>query len=252
VNIWRKYFRQLLVYGKTTKRMNVISVDLDDTLISTKIQYERTREWFGEYLENCFGVSREKAMDKMSYWSEELLDTYGLSRERYPKAAVRALDDLVGEYRTKHERRVYEIARSTFKNEDQYRKQGFMEGEETRKFLDTVEQKSDVSMLLTSGDPRLQQRKINALNLEKWFDVIEVSDIGGKPEFLFSYSDATNLIHIGNSTHSDVKAASKANADCIHIPRGEWIKTKCEYEGEGSYNKADDITEAREILKTLL
>lgn len=232
--------------------MNIISVDLDDTLISTKRQYTNTREWFGEYLEMRFSIPKDVAMEEMAHWSEKLTETYGLSKKRYPKSAVKALDNLVEDYDTIDQERVYEIARSTFKSRDQYKEQGFIEGDNTREFLNTVNEEAEESLLLTSGDPDIQWRKINALNLQRWFDTIEISDMGEKPAILSSYSNSHNIVHIGNSTHSDVKAASKSNADCIHIPRGEWIDTEYEYSGNGQIKRVDNIVEARHILKEIL
>lgn len=231
--------------------MNVVSVDLDDTLIATKIQYEEAKNWFGDYVSNNFNVEYADAVDEYTDQSSNLIDEFGLSKHRFPKAAVVALESLVDNPSEEEKRRAYEIGRSAFKSRDQYMKKGFIE-DGAEEFLETVTDTSDHSVLVTAGDQDIQNRKIDALNLREYFDQIEVVGMNGKTEILEGFDDADTLVHIGNSNHSDVKAASNVNADCIYIPRGEWIDSNNEYEGSGRIYTVESISEAEEVLRSIL
>lgn len=235
--------------------MDVVSVDLDDTLISTKIEYEKAKDWFGDYVSSKFDIEYADAVDEYSHWSSELVDKYGLSKHRFPQAAVEALDSLLDESNSEvseeHKSRVYDIGRSAFKSRYQYEEQGFID-EGVKDFLETVRDRADKSVLVTAGDPHIQNRKVDALDLREYFNRIEVVSMNGKTEILEEFTDAENLVHIGNSNHSDVKAASNADADCIYIPRGEWIDSSNEYEGDGSIHTVDSISEAEDILEKIL
>lgn len=226
--------------------MLVVSVDLDDTLIPTKIHYKKANEWFANYVNQNYNVDENTAMEKFSEKSTELLDDYGLSKQRFPKSAVAALDDLVSEPSDLDRERVYEIGRSAFKDKNQYQDIGFID-DGTEEFLETVSEKSDISILLTAGDEDIQRRKIKSLDLEKYFDRISIVPMNGKTKILSEYSD-DSCIHIGNSSHSDLKAASNTNSDFIYIPRGEWVKNDNQYTGDGKMNTVENIKEAQSIL----
>lgn len=230
--------------------MDVVSVDLDDTLIETGVKYERAKEWFGDYVTQNFDVGRDEAVDRYTELSSGLLDEYGLSKHRFPQAAVEALKSLVDDHSEEEKRRAYEIGRSAFKNKDQYMENGFIENG-VKEFLQTVDDVSDLSILVTAGDPHIQNRKIDALGLRDYFDRIEVVDMNGKTAVLEEFNDGDGLVHIGNSNHSDVRAASNADADCIYIPRGEWMDGDNEYDGGGQIYTVDGILEAEKVLTDL-
>lgn len=230
--------------------MIVISVDLDDTLIPTQVHYESAKNWFGDYVERLYGIDKDLAIDEFSNHSSELLDTFGLSKERLPRAAMKTLRKLADNPDQKHLDRSYEIGRSVFKSKTQYSKTGFMD-KGTKAFLETIERLSDQSVLLTAGDLEIQSRKVEALNLNGHFDEVQIVDMGGKSEVLKEYSNH-EVVHIGNSSHSDMRAASESDSDFIYIPRGEWVDNNIEYSGDGEMHTVQNIREAETVLRDIL
>lgn len=231
--------------------MKVVSVDLDDTLIPTKYHYEKAKGWFGDYLNRVHSIDKGVAVEEFSKQSDELIEEFQLSQERFPKAAVCALKSLVNDPSDEDLHRVHEIGRSAFKSEPQYKDVGFMD-EGTEQFLKKVENISDLSILLTAGDENIQDRKVNALNLRDHFDHIEIVSMGQKSEVLNNYTGENDVVHVGNSSHSDLMAASDADAHFIYIPRGEWIENDNKYSGEGEMRTVASIKEAEEQLEDII
>lgn len=231
--------------------MKVVCVDLDDTLIPTKYHYEEAKGWFGDYLNRVHKIDKGVAVEEFSNQSDELVQEFQLSQERFPTAAVHALKNLVDNPSDKDLHRVHEIGRSAFKSKPQYKDIGFMD-EGTEQFLETVEDVSDLSILLTAGDEDIQNRKADALGLRDYFDRVEIVPMGGKSDVLNNYTGDNDVVHVGNSSHSDLGAASDADAHFIYIPRGEWIENDNKYSGEGEMRTVTSITEAEEEIVDII
>jgi FMN phosphatase YigB (HAD superfamily) len=129
------------------------------------------------------------------------------------------------------------FALTAFKTKKEYKKMGFRNNAED--MLDLLNEKFDRLHLITAGVPVIQNPKIEALNLEQWFDEIHIVEIKGKKDKiqkLRNKYDATNITHIGNSEMSDIKAAIKADANAVYLPRSQWMGTT-----DTDYNKIDSV-----------
>lgn len=202
-----------------------ISIDLDDTIIMTQDDFSSARVWFAEYVSDRYDVDYDNAKSVQSQKSKDLLNKYGLSTQRFPNACVEALEDLVGNPSQTDKDRVFEIGRSAFKTEYQYKKRGYRKG--SLDLLNLCKDISDHLVLLTSGDDTQQMRKVRALNLQEQFDEIRIVGMDEKHLSLTNLKESSEkTIHIGNSASSDVRAAQKAGVECLYIPESEWRESE--------------------------
>lgn len=209
--------------------MTIVTVDMDDTLISTAFDYDDASEAFGEFMQEEYGVDAQTAVQKQNEIDYELLQEEGLKLERYPMSFVQALEALVDNPSDEHIEEVRQIGLSTFKTADEYADRGFMEGAEA--MLNCLRTLTDHLHLVTVGDPKVQHPKIDGLNLEHWFDEIHIPSYEqGKAEVFENILDgkngfeSENLIHVGNSASSDVEAVLDAGGHAVYISDGlDWL-----------------------------
>lgn len=203
--------------------MVVYTVDLDDTLRYTQEEeYDATRYAFAEWMADRHGVPVEDGIQTQSKKSSDLFPRYGLSRHRFPEACRQAYQEIADSPERFEEGIAYEIGRSVFGDEAYYRHEGLIDGAE--QVLDHLADEADRLILLTAGDPVIQERKIDGLDLDRWFDDCRIVD--EKAEELRAviregYSP-DEIYHIGNSERSDVKAAQEAGVNAIHVAGGSW------------------------------
>ncbi len=146
-----------------------------------------------------------------------LIKEKGFSIERFPSSFVHTLEAFYKDATDSEKLEVYNIGM-----EFTHVQPGLYDGvEETLEFL--IEQKDDL-ILLTKGDPRLQVKKIQINNLDKWFrktcivdekTVETFKDLGG------GYNK-NNVFSVGNSIKSDINGAVKIGYRAIYIPRDTW------------------------------
>lgn len=208
--------------------MDIVTVDLDDTLISTHMNYVNAKEKYANYMNQKFGFDKETVIKLIDDIDSQLFEKMGLDRDRYPTAFVRTTDELLSntdnvdlDY---EKNKAWDFGSKAFKTEQEYKNDGFIPNSE--KMLDILVNEFDMVHLLTAGVSSVQNPKINALELDMWFDDIHIVGPGEKEDMIRELSDkfdATSMTHIGNSEKSDVKAAIEANATAIYIPNNEWL-----------------------------
>lgn len=229
-----------------------VTVDLDDTLMLNHFLYERARNWFGEYMQTHFGIPEDDACDRQCEISREMVDNHGLDMERFPQACVRALHDLTDEADDIDEYRVQAIGYSVFKTPAQYANQGFRDGAEA--FLESLPNHT-AQHVLTAGDPRVQQRKIDGLGLDDYFDEFHIVGVNQKARVLSDLADSgREVIHVGNSLASDVDAAAEADVHAVYVPGEEWRRDgrEVEYAGRGEFRAVDSMNEAAAAVQSIL
>lgn len=202
--------------------MTIVTVDMDDTLIRTSHDYTDASEQFGDFVEHEYGIPAERAIEVQNEIDYELLETEGLKLERYPKSFVLALQELVDDPEEQHLEHARDIGHTTFKSADEYASRGFMDG--ARQMLDCLRSHTDNLHLVTVGDPKVQEPKIEALDLHQWFDEIHIpsynqgktaifQDVLGRTKGL----SENHFLHVGNSASSDVEAALNAGGHSVYI-----------------------------------
>ncbi len=214
--------------------MVVYTVDLDDTLRYTqKEEYDATRYAFAAWLEDSNNVPREDGIDAQASKSSDLFSEYGLSRHRFPEACQQTYLETVEDPERFEEGIAYEIGRSVFGDTEYYSHQGLVDG--AKAVLEKLSEEADGLILLTAGDPAIQQRKIDGLDLDIWFDDCRIVD--EKADELRSIVEETGhrpeeIYHIGNSERSDVKAAQEAGVNAVHVAGGSWELDETSIDGD--------------------
>ncbi len=119
-------------------------------------------------------------------------------------------------------KKLYAIGMKAF-DKKQY-KNDFMHG--AKETLDFLLEKDCNLILLTKGDERVQKNKINALNLNKWFEKMYIVKDKDKKTFVELIIDleleTEKTYSVGNSFSSDIKPALEAGIGGIEIPFVTW------------------------------
>lgn len=222
--------------------MRLITIDLDDTLMACgEVDYGAAKQQFGEYISSRSDASVSEAIEVLNRIEKSNVDEHGLSMDRVPESFVEAYHALVDTPTPDGSRRVREMGESIFKTEEEYAERGLMDGAE--QLLDTLHAEPFDLHLITAGDPRVQQRKIDGLQLDQYFDDTHIVPMDTKEETItellqLTGYDSSHAYHIGNSLQSDVRAALEADANAIHVQTHQWR----EVENAEYYRTHDRVT----------
>lgn len=220
--------------------MKVVSVDLDNTLISTGDDYTNAFDLFVQYMNAEFDLGMTKDLyDKLNEVDYRMLETHGLAIERFPTTLLTVAREYVDELTDEQEQMIEHIAYSAYRNYGEYQVRGFMPGAE--QMLRRLSGAADKMYLTTVGDARLQQSKIDALDLDRWFDDVFIvpynteTDKHSK-EFAFEkIVERTNgehmykhtYWHVGDSERSDIDAATNVGFNAIRVAeKDDWLTEK--------------------------
>lgn len=208
--------------------MYLITVDLDDTLIRTSHHYDESMEALAEILNNRFDIDPETTINTFQEIDYSLVSEFGIQKERFPESFKETVKELVEDPSESLLQEVEEIGYDTYKSVDEYAQQGFMDG--AREMLNSLDAHHEEIHLVTVGDPDVQHPKIDALNLDEWFDELHVvshnSGKGSKFEELINTNGYTSeeFYHIGNSASSDVEPAIELNGHAVYISdKLDWL-----------------------------
>ena len=224
------------------KQPRVFLWDLDDTLMWTSWAYSRAFSKFHDYLLELFDYrlielrtlgTLSEQIDKELIRAENP-DTgkpYGYGMERFPTSLGKTYEWLCehgyGEHRELVSRRIKMIGMEAF-DPLGYKQQGLVKG--ARETLDYIREQGDVQVLITKGEVLVQDYKIVALDLDRWFDE-EIYIVDSKNKETFEEHQRrfprSRMYSVGNSYPSDVQPALEAGINAIYIPYYTWL-------GEGS------------------
>lgn len=211
--------------------MNVITVDLDDTLIKTSTDYENAIDEFANYVNELYGVDKGLVKKTQREIDKELVEETGFKTDRFPTSFVKTLEKLVPYAGTKEKETVKEIGENTFKSVNEYKSRSFMKNAE--QMLNEIAEYADKLHLVTVGEKELQQKKISALGLEEWFDEFHyVDEYDGKDEVITKLKSEydickKDMYHIGNSSTSDVFPAISVGVNAVYINQNKnWLETE--------------------------
>lgn len=209
--------------------MRLVTFDLDDTLMRCGKDYGEAKTAFGEYAAARCDATPEEAVETLEEYDQQNVSEHGLSMDRFPESMVQAFDDLVPDASEEERDHVRDLGYSVFKSAEEYGERGFIEGAE--ELLQALQNESFDLHLITAGDPRVQQPKIDGLGLDRYFDDTHIVPIDSKHECLeelmaeYDYTPEETFL-VGNSLTSDVQAALKADANAIYVPLHEWRATE--------------------------
>lgn len=221
-------------------KQNVFIFDLDDTLMWNNYNYDLAKIEFLKWLIKVFKrrvpssayiLHLNEEVDKKVEWeiNPETGQKYGFTCQRFPTSLARTYRALCeegwGEYNPILAEEVYGIGLMAF-DPEQYRKAGLAPGAE--EVLNYLKWREVGLRLLTKGDPSVQNHKIKALQLQRWFDDFHIVD--DKDADLFRSYEGSNKISVGNSFSSDIKPALEAGCGAIFIPCYTWSRESIEVE----------------------
>lgn len=207
--------------------MRLLTFDLDDTLMWCGEDYTRAKQQFGEYIADRTDVNSDTAIDTLDRIDKENVEKHGLGMDRFPQSFADACEHFLDDPTEDQLDHVRQFGRNVFKTTEEYGERGFMDGaEELLQDLTTTDE--FVCHLITAGDERVQQRKIDGLGLDRYFDETHIVPIGTKADCIESLMEKTGYgpdetYHIGNSLTSDVKSALDAGARAVYLPTHEWM-----------------------------
>ncbi len=172
---------------------------------------------------------------------------YGYGMERFPMSLVETYKWLCGHgFGKMVARRIKLIGMEAF-DPLGYKQQGLVKGAEET--LDFIKKHGDIQVLLTKGEPLVQDYKIVALELERWFGE-EIHIINSKSKETFEEYQGRfgfNAIYsVGNSYGSDIQPALDAGVKGIFIPYYTWLGE--ERPPITNNEKVFEIKEVREII----
>lgn len=218
----------------------VFIFDLDDTLMWNEYTYSIAFTKFYFFLMHIWkkrlpyigdvGAKAEEITYRMI--KEINPDTnmpYGFAMERYPSSLVCCYEELCsdgfGIFQKDTAEKIYAIGLEAFDKKN-YQKNGFVPG--AKNALSFLKEKGEMLILMTKGDPRVQQLKIDALSLPLWFNEISIVD-NKTPELFIRYKErfaGQPIWKIGNSFNSDMKPAVEGGIKGIFIPYSTWKNEK--------------------------
>jgi len=204
--------------------------DYDDTLAPNHNDYSYAQLKFGRWV---IKKLKNKAPDLQTIINLEveidrkLVKTMGFLMERFPTSFQKTYEIICEEKDKKCSKedlkKAYDVGMSAF-DEKRWKQEGLVEGaKETLDYL--VEKEKDELILLTKGDPRVQEKKIRATNCMKWFGdkIYIVPDKNeGIIKKVVGNRVKSKVWHVGNSIRSDVYPALKARIKMIYIPCETW------------------------------
>lgn len=129
-----------------------------------------------------------------------------------------------------------------------YKQQGLVKG--AAETLTHINNQGDKNILLTKGERLVQEYKIVALELERWFgEDVHIVDAKTKQTFL-QYQErfpASTIYSVGNSYRSDIVPALEAGVRTIFIPYYTWLGE--EHPASIDTQKVHIIKDVEEIIR---
>jgi len=202
--------------------IRAVVFDGDDTLWSTEPLYDRARA-------DCRQIVVECGLDGAQWEARERqidvdnVATLGYSTERFPSSCVAAYEEVSRRAGCAPDQAVADRVRSaarSFFDADQLLDTG------AREMLTELRQRGIRLALLTKGEPRVQQRRIDQSGLSELFDVVRV--VADKsPHVIRDVVAALGATPasawmVGNSVRSDVLPAVDAGLRAVWIDAHVW------------------------------
>ncbi len=211
--------------------------DLDDTLMDNVHDYSQPILDAASYIIKILGskaphvsaiIKLEEEIDKRRV--NEIDSTtgkiFGYSMRRFPGTMVELYREIcrnAGEVEElEHEEKLWKIGMRAF-DERRYKeniKSGFLP------LILCLRQQSDTMMILTKGDPEVQRKKVNALDMDGIFlrvEIVETTKTAEKfREMAAEMDNPSNLFAVGNDYHKDIVPALEAGFNGIWIPVETW------------------------------
>ncbi|KWX86472.1 HAD family hydrolase [Paenibacillus riograndensis] len=232
--------------------------DLDDTLVHCNKYFdlilgqyfELMSEWFGEY-----GGTTAEFRSKQVEIDVQTVSTSGLASDNFPKSLIATYRYFCIKYNRPadpyQEQQLMKLGMSVYDQEvEAY--PGMVET------LDTLKQDGHALYLYTGGDDTIQQRKIEQMKLDVYFDdriyIRQHKNVEALENRLNTHSfDRKNTWMIGNSLRTDVLPALTAGINSINLKQqNEWLYNLIELQREmqQSVQTITSISEVPPVIRS--
>jgi putative hydrolase of the HAD superfamily len=220
--------------------------DLDDTLVHCNKYFdlilgqyfELMTDWFNE-----FGPSTSELRNKQIEIDVHTVNTSGLASDNFPKSLIATYRYFCAKYNRPtdrfQEQQLHKLGLSVYDQEiEAY--PGMVET------LDTLKQDGHHLFLYTGGDDTIQQRKIEQMKLDAYFDdriyIRQHKNVEALENILTTQGfDRKRTWMIGNSLRTDVLPAVTAGINSIYLKQ----------QNEWSYNLIELEQEMQQAVKTI-
>jgi putative hydrolase of the HAD superfamily len=229
---------------------NLIVFDLDDTLVDTSHVYWTAREAFLDIMV-AQGIDRSVAEESFEAIDESHIEQYGYVPERYTKSMLKTYEALVGLPSNAEgfgiERRIVGAGTLILNCMPE-----LIDG--ARELLDWAGQRYSLG-LLTRGVENLQRRKLQANNIGRFFEHVEIvaeKNASVLARFIrhAGYSPSSAWV-IGDSIRSDINPGLEVGASCVmYWYRHHSYAWRQEYGSspKGKFHVAQSLRECPAIL----
>jgi len=199
-----------------------ILFDLDDTLIYCNRYFFRTIDRFAHQLVTLFNdptVTLDAVKAKQNELDSELIGQSGFKSEHFPRSFIETylhFSDLLGVVASPLEKdRLWKLGMEVYAHETE----PYPYMEET---LQQLQQQGHELHLYTGGEQSIQLRKINDMELLRYFDdriyIRQVKNISALDELLTEHAfERSRTWMIGNSIRNDIVPALHAGIHAIHV-----------------------------------
>ncbi|MFC5531944.1 HAD family hydrolase [Cohnella yongneupensis] len=205
-----------------------ILFDLDDTLVYCNKYFHFILDQFADEMTTWFasaGLSRETIMDKHTEIDIAGVQLLGFNSEHFPQSFIdtyRYFSDLTGRAPSVlEEEKLWKLGNSVY----ELQVEPYPMMEET---LDKLSVSGHELHLYTGGDTLIQRRKIDSLNLERYFQdriYVRMHKNTSALEQILSDGgfDRSQTWMIGNSVRTDVLPALHCGINAVYLKQdGEW------------------------------
>ncbi|WP_373230978.1 HAD family hydrolase [Cohnella sp.] len=223
-----------------------IMFDLDDTLVYCNKYFNFILDQFTDEMTDWYspaGITRASIMEKQTEIDIARVHVQGFKSEHFPQSFIdtyRYFQDITGRAPSPlEEEKLWKLGNSVYEQEvEPYPKM-----EET---LDTLAKRGHELHLYTGGDTLIQNRKIELMQLERYFEdriyVRQLKNTAALEQILSEGEfDRVNTWMIGNSVRTDVLPALQCGINAVYLKQ----------ETEWTYNVIPIDTSPKGALLTL-
>lgn len=213
---------------------NLIGFDLDDTLMFNHHYYSLALVEFVKHIINTLGPRTPNAQTILELQAKRDIaaaKANGFSMDRFPTSCAETYLEIAkaiginAEKASEGAKQAYKIGTRVF-DSNFWIKDLMPDAVQT---LDYLKEQGDELFLLTAGDPRVQNRKIEFYGLSRWFeDSMHVVPHHKKEKLveIVSGRNKKNVWFVGNSARSDIAPALEIGIGAVYIPQETWAYDK--------------------------
>lgn len=230
----------------------IVCFDLDDTLIPNTCLYHAPAWKCGLIISRTLGYKSPYPLDVLRLQFETdsaLVETLGYGTDRFPKSWVRTYEILAERAGVPVDRAVVKRLLATA---GRFKSGPYVPFEGAKDALGEIQHASHMLHLVTAGEKRLQQRKIDRCGLKSLFDSTHIVKREKKPVLEKLVGDRPERgIMVGDSTRNDIKPAIELGMTGILVKSETWPHAKIDLDPR-LYHLVDDVTQVPALIRKLV